>query len=118
MKRKKTHEDKIIELLHLHACLERQLQLGALHDDVREVEQVHFERVKHALAGDDDLLRLLFDRERTNQCGHFFGSLPLGELPKTFLTSPDTGVNDFEEELSRAWVEDEDSTVYIMRLAQ
>ena len=54
----KTHKDEVTELLHLHARLERQLQLGALDNNVREVEQVHLERVQHALTRDDDLLRL------------------------------------------------------------
>jgi hypothetical protein len=33
--------------------------------------------------------RLLFDRQRTNQGGDFFGRLPLGELTETLLTRPD-----------------------------
>ena len=106
-----TYQDQISELLHLHTSLERKLELTTLNDNIREVEQVHFERVKHALAGDDDLLRLLFDRERTNQCGHFFGSLPLGELPKTLLSGPNACVDDFEEQLSRPRVEDKDGAV-------
>ena len=33
-------------------------------------------------------------------------------LLQTFLTSPNARVNDFEEELPRSWIEDEDGTVY------
>ena len=106
-----TYQDQISELLHLHACLERQLKLTALDDDVGEVEQVHFERVQHALARDDDLFRLLFDRQRTHQSGDFFGGLPLRELTETFLSSPDARMDDFEEKLARPRVEDEDGTV-------
>ena len=57
----KTHKDEITELLHFHARLVRQLQLGALDDDVREVEQVHLERVQHALTRNDNLLRLFLN---------------------------------------------------------
>ena len=56
-----TYQDQISELLHLHTCLERELEFAALDDDVREVEQVHLERVQHALTRDDDLLRLFLD---------------------------------------------------------
>ena len=104
-----THE--ISELFKLHAGLERQLQLGTLDDDVGEVEQVDLERIEHTLSSDDNLLRLFFDGERTNQGGHFFCSLPLGELSETLLTSPYRSVNDFNERLSSSRVEDEDSSV-------
>jgi len=49
------------------------LQLAALYDDVREVEEMDFERVEHAFASDDDLLGLFFDGEGPNQSGHFLG---------------------------------------------
>ena len=35
----------------------------------------------------------------------------LGQLPKTLLTSPHACVNDFEEQLSRSGVENENSAV-------
>lgn len=108
-----THE--ISELFKLHAGLERQLQLGTLDDDVGEVEQVDLERIEHTLSGDDDLLRLFFDGERTNQGGDFFCGLPLGELTETLLTGPDRRVNDLDEGLTGTRVEDEDGTVNGLR---
>ena len=39
------------------------------------------------------------------------GRLPLRELPKSFLARPDGRVHDFEEELARPRVEDEDGAV-------
>ena len=89
-----TDQDQITKLLHLHAGLERQLQLATLDDNVREIEQMYLERIQHALSSDNDLLRLLFHRKRANQRSHFFCRLPFGQLSKTFLTCPDTGVND------------------------
>ena len=101
-------EDQVAELLDLEARLEGQLQLGALDHDVGEVEQVHLERVEHALARDDDLLGLLLHRQRADERGHLLGGLPLGELAEPLLARPDGGVDDLEEELARARVEDED----------
>ena len=72
-----TYQDKITELLHLHARLERQLELATLDDDVGEVEQMDLERVQHALPRDDDLLRLLFYRQRPDEGSYFFSGLPL-----------------------------------------
>jgi hypothetical protein len=66
---------------------------------------------QHALPGDDDLFGLFFDWQRTDQCCNFFGCLPLSQLPKTLLTSPHACVNDFEEQLPRSGVENEDGTV-------
>jgi hypothetical protein len=114
-------QDEVAKLLKLHRRLEGELELRALDDlggvneifleeraahDVREVKQVDLERVKHALAGHDDLLRLLFDRQRPNERGDFFGGLPLGELTETLLTRPDRRVDDLEEELAGTRVED------------
>ena len=106
-----TYQDQVTELLHLHARLERQLQLATLDDDVGEVKQVDLKRIQHALAGDDDLLRLFLHRQRTHKSRHFFGRLPLRQLSKTLLPSPYTRVDDLQEELTRTRVEDEDSTV-------
>ena len=104
-------EDQVTELLHLHASLERKLQLATLDDDVGEIEQMDLKRVKHTLSSDDDLLRLLFDGERTNESCYFLSRLPLCELTETLLPCPDTGVNDLQEQLTRARVEDEDSSI-------
>ena len=107
-----TYQDQVTELLHLHARLERQLKLATLDDDVGEIEQVNLERVQHALPRDDDLLRLLLDRQRTHKSRHFFGRLPLRQLSKTLLPCPDARVNDLQEELTGPRVEDEDGTVW------
>ena len=40
-----TYEDQITKLLHLHAGLERKLQLAALDDDVGEIEQMNLKRI-------------------------------------------------------------------------
>ena len=72
---------------------------------------MHLERVQHALPRDDDLLRLLFNRQRPDEGSYFFSSLPLRQLSKTLLPRPYARVNDLEEKLSRSRVEDEDGTV-------
>ena len=95
-----------------------QLKFTALGYDVGEVEQVHFERVQHALACVDDLLRLLFDWQRTNQGCHFFRSFPLRQLPKTLLSGPDARMNDLEEELTRPRIEDEDCAVCCAKVSR
>ena len=76
-----------------------------------EVEQVNLERIQHALPRNNDLLRLLFNRQRPDEGSHFLSSLPLRQLSKTFLTSPDARVDDLQEELPEARVENEDSAV-------
>ena len=59
-----------------------------------------FERVEHALASHNDLLRLLLDWEAANESGDFFGSLPLCKLAETLLARPNTRVDDLKEQLS------------------
>lgn len=84
-------------------------------DDQRPSSQhrthVDLERVEHALAGDDDLLGLLLDGQGPDQRRHLLGRLPLGELTETLLAGPDGRVDDLEEELTGARVEDEDGAV-------
>ena len=46
-----------------------------------------------------------------NEGSNFFGSLPLGQLTKTFLTSPDTGMNNLEEQLPSSRIENENGTI-------
>ena len=46
-----------------------------------------------------------------NQGSHFFGGLPFGQLTKTFLTGPDTCVDNFEEQLTSSRVENENGTI-------
>jgi len=79
---------------------------------------VNFERVKHTLAGNDDLLRLFFHRQRPNEGSHFFRGLPLGKLPETLLARPNAGVDDLEEKLTSTRVENEDGTVDRFRLRE
>jgi hypothetical protein len=57
------------------------------------------------------LFRLFFNRQRSNEGGDFFGSLPLGQLAETFLAGPDGRVDDLQEELARSRIEDEDGAV-------
>ena len=90
-----THlEDEVAELLELDRRLERQLQLGARDDDVWKVEQVHLERVEHALARDDDALGLLLDRQAAHERRDLLGRLPLGELREALLAGPHARVDD------------------------
>mmetsp|Transcript_3635 Transcript_3635/g.6371 ORF Transcript_3635/g.6371 Transcript_3635/m.6371 type:complete len:234 (-) Transcript_3635:407-1108(-) len=90
-------QDEVPELLDLHARLERQLQLAALDHDVGEVQQMDFERIEHAFAGDNDLLGLLLDGEGADEGGDLLGGLPLGELPEALLAGPHGRVDDLEE---------------------
>mmetsp|Transcript_13888 Transcript_13888/g.19296 ORF Transcript_13888/g.19296 Transcript_13888/m.19296 type:complete len:248 (-) Transcript_13888:2958-3701(-) len=104
-------QDQVSKLFDLQASLEWQLELAALNDNVGEVKKVDFKRIQHSLSGDNDLLRLLFHRQGSNQGSNFFGSLPLGQLTKTLLTCPDTCVDNLQEQLACSRVEYEDSTV-------
>ena len=74
-----------------------------------------FQWIEHALPRHNNLLGLLLDRERTNQRGYLLCRLPLGELPEALLSRPYRRVDDLEEELSGARVEDEDPTVDRLR---
>ncbi len=42
---------------------------------------------------------------------HLLSCLPLGKLPQPLLPSPHAGVDDLQEELPRAGVEDEDGSI-------
>jgi len=72
---------------------------------------MHFHRVQEALARDNELLGLLLQRQRADQRGHFLRGLPLGQLGQALLASPHRGVDDLQEQLPRARVEDEDRAV-------
>jgi len=87
------------------------LQFRALDDDVGEIEQTHFERIQHSFAGHDDLFGLFFHRKRTNHSDCFFGRLPFGQLTQTFLTGPHRRVNDFQEQLTSARIENENGPI-------
>lgn len=76
---------------------------------------MHLERVEHSLAGHNDLLGLLFDRQRADERRHLLGRLPLGELSESLLSRPDGRVDDLDERLSRSGVEDEDGAVDRLR---
>jgi len=68
-------------------------------------------RTQHALASHNDLLRLLFDGQRTDQGSNFFSGLPFCELSKTLLARPDAGMNDLQKQLARSWVKYEDGAI-------
>ncbi len=95
--------------------MERQLQFGCADRDVWKVKQVDLQRIKQSLAGDDELFRLLLDGKRSDQGRYFFGGLPFRKLTESLLPSPDTCMNDLQEELARPGVEDEDCSVDWLR---
>lgn len=76
---------------------------------------MHLKRIKQTLSCDDELLRLFFHWQRSNERCDFLGCLPLRKLSKTLLTSPDTSVNDLEEELTSTRVKDEDRSIDWLR---
>lgn len=41
----KTDQNQVTEFLHLHARLERQLELASLNHDIREIEQMDLKRI-------------------------------------------------------------------------
>ena len=71
----------------------------------------HLQGVQHALSGDNDLLGLLLHWQGADESSHFLCRLPLGQLPQPLLARPDRGVDDLQEQLPRARVEDEDGSV-------
>ena len=48
----------------------------------------HLQRIKHALACDNNLFGLLLNRQRSDQSSHLLRRLPLGQLPETLLSRP------------------------------
>mmetsp|Transcript_22047 Transcript_22047/g.55882 ORF Transcript_22047/g.55882 Transcript_22047/m.55882 type:complete len:336 (+) Transcript_22047:760-1767(+) len=81
-------ENEVSKFLDLEAGLERQLQLAPLNHDVREIEQMHLERVEHALPRGDDLFGLLLDGRRADERRHLLRRLPLGQLTQALLARP------------------------------
>ena len=69
------------------------------------------QRVKHALPRHNDALGLFLYGQRAHQRSNFLRCFPLGKLAQPLLSRPDRGVDDFEEELPGAWVEDENGAV-------
>jgi hypothetical protein len=51
------------------------------------------------LPSDNDLFWLLLNRKKMNESSNFFGSFPLGQLPKPFLSSPNTSMDNLQEQL-------------------
>lgn len=43
----------------------------------------HLKRIQHSFSCYNNLFRLFFHRQWTNQCGYFFSSLPFGKLNNT-----------------------------------
>ena len=70
-----------------------------------------FQRIQHSLSGDNDLFGLFLHWQTSDESSHFLCCLPLGELAQSLLTCPHTGVNNFEEELARLGIEDEDGSI-------
>ena len=67
--------------------------------------------VKHSFSSYDDLFWLLLDREGADEGSHLLCRLPLGQLAETLLSCPYAGVDDLEEQLPSARIEDEDGTI-------
>ena len=72
---------------------------------------MHLQWIQHTLARYDDLFRLFLYWQRPDQRRDLLSSLPLGQLRQPLLPSPHGGVDNLEEKLSCARVEDEDSSV-------
>ena len=72
---------------------------------------MNFKRVKHSFPCNNNLLWLLLNREASNECSYFLSSLPLGKLSKTFLTSPNTSMDNFQEKLASPRIEDKDCSI-------
>ena len=72
---------------------------------------MNFKWIKHSFSCDNNLLWLLFYREASDECSNFFSSLPLGKLSETFLTSPNTSMDNFQEKLASPWIEDKDCSI-------
>mmetsp|Transcript_21771 Transcript_21771/g.52019 ORF Transcript_21771/g.52019 Transcript_21771/m.52019 type:complete len:426 (-) Transcript_21771:5117-6394(-) len=104
-------QDEVAKLLNLERRLERQLEFRARDDDVGEVQQVHLQGIKHPLAADDDALGLLLHRQTPYQGRNLLRCLPLGKLAKALLAGPHARVDDLEEKLASAGIEDEDRSV-------
>ena len=71
----------------------------------------YLQGVEHSLACDYDLLGLLLHGQRADQGSHLLCRLPLGQLAQTLLPRPHTGVDDLQEQLASARVEDKYGTV-------
>lgn len=71
--------------------------------------------IKHSLASHDDLLGLLLYGEGADESSHLLSRLPLGQLAQTLLPRPNTRMDDLEEELSSARVEDKDGAIDWLR---
>jgi hypothetical protein len=67
---------------------------------------------QHTQHAHNDLLGLFLYRERSDKSSDFFGSLRLRKLVQMFLPSPNTCVDDLQEELARTRIKYEDGTVY------
>ena len=72
---------------------------------------LYLEGIQHAFPGDNDLFGLLLHGERADESSHLLCRLPLGQLAQSLLPRPHTGVDDLQEQLPRARVEDEDGSV-------
>ena len=67
---------------------------------------------QHSLTGNNHLLWLFFNWQRPYQRSYFLSSFPFGKLSKSLLASPNTCVDDLQEQLTRSRIKDEDSAIY------
>jgi hypothetical protein len=72
---------------------------------------VHLQWVQHTLTRDDDLFGSLLLGKRSDQRGHFLSSLPLSQLSKSLLPRPHTRMNNFQEQLPRPGIKNENRPV-------
>jgi hypothetical protein len=71
-----------------------------------------FKWIEHSFSRNNNLLWLLLDRKTPYKSSNFFGSFPFCELPKSFLPSPDTRMNNLKEEMTTLRIEDKNGTIY------
>lgn len=72
---------------------------------------MHLKWVKQTFPRHDDLSRLLLNWQCSDECCNFLCRLPFSKLSKPFLPCPHRSVDDLQEQLSSARVEDEDGAV-------
>lgn len=66
-------EDEVSQLLQLHGLLERQLQLAAGDDDVREVQQMHLQQQPRSTQFQNERWRLMMGTGESRHHGGVTG---------------------------------------------
>ena len=72
---------------------------------------LYLQRVQHSLPSHNDLFGLFLHRQRSDQSSHLFSCLPFGQLTQSLLPRPHAGVDDLQEQLPRARIEDKDGSI-------